>query len=333
MSITTNFFGDVREDFEALLRALDVNLPDTSGEAHVNGKVRLLATEYFHQIRRRIPMLPRQVLWSRELLSRQWSQDERKAVDAIAAEVTRGDDLTPRLSRAIRKSVSETVVDRSYDGLLTDWGIHHLHLGETIESDGFVERSRCLLFVFIKGTTAYLVDVLEHRGSFTNHQLFQSIHENWPDVIAEWRMQGVIPGSLSPSYEPKARQQMRSKFVVGTAANDGTPYVPPGGGVMLSGHSIDAADQACRLLNMVHPAEVWVRANDDVLRDAIMRNVGSSPEVLGMRFETRAAMACGHAVISEVQTAMRFLGIPPDSGGIVRVGVPPHVPSRRVASE
>jgi hypothetical protein len=202
--VTSDFFHDVKGDFEALLSGLKVNLPDTSGEAHLNSKVRLLSTEYFHQVRRRITKRPRDVLWSNELRARACSVDERRAVEVIAAGLERGDDMTPRLSRSIRRSVRETLADRSYDGLLTDWGIHHLHLGDKLEGDGFVDRTRALLFVFIKDATTHMVDVLEHRGSFTNHRLFQIIHDNWPDAIAEWRIPGAISGSLSPSFEPSA---------------------------------------------------------------------------------------------------------------------------------
>jgi hypothetical protein len=320
-SVTSDFFQDVREDFEALLSELKVTLPDTSVEAHVNGKVRLLATEYVHQLRRRIPTRPREVLWSNELRARAWSADERRAVEGIAAELERGIDTTPRLSRSIRKSVRETVADRSYDGLLTDWGIHHLHLGDKLEGDGFVERTRALLFVFIKDATAHLLDVLEHRDSFTNHRLFQIIHDNWPEAIAEWRMPGVVPGSLSPSYESGARQQTRSKFTVGTEADDGTPYLPPGGGVMLSGHSFEASRYACHLLNMVHPAETWVQEHGEWLRGSVARNVGRCPDTLHMRFEMRVTMSQDRACVSETQTRIRF-GLPLDARGVVRVGVP-----------
>lgn len=48
------------------------------------------------------------------------------------------DDLTPYLSTKI-KSIDDN------DLLLNDWGIHHLHLGANIKSDGFAERTGALL--------------------------------------------------------------------------------------------------------------------------------------------------------------------------------------------
>jgi hypothetical protein len=36
---------------------------------------------------------------------------------------------------------------------------------------------------------------------------------------------------------------MRRKFAMGTETKDGTIYLPPGGGVMTSGHSMEPSDK------------------------------------------------------------------------------------------
>jgi hypothetical protein len=320
--IKTDFFQDVHGELERALLALGVNLPDTTCEGHLNGKVRLLCTELLHQLRRRIPPTPRTVLWSNELRGRPWVGSEQMDVDRVAAELKRGLDVTPRLSRSVRKSVRETVQDGSYDGLLTDWGIHHLHVGSKVEQDGFVERGNALLFVFVKDDAVHLLDLRDHK-SFTNHQLFQIIHDNWPAAIAEWRAPGAVPGSLSPKHDPSWRRRTRERLNVGTEAADGTIYLPPGGGVMLSGHSSEADHQACAVLNLVHPADVWAREHEPWIRECIRKHAPAEPAAaLDLRFELEATLALRKAVVSERSTRIRFVGVPPGPDGVVKVGVP-----------
>jgi hypothetical protein len=40
---------------------------------------------------------------------------------------------------------------RKLDGLLWDYGMHHLHLRRIVDTDGFVERSDWLLFAIVTG--------------------------------------------------------------------------------------------------------------------------------------------------------------------------------------
>ncbi len=37
--------------------------------------------------------------------------------------------------------------------LMAEWGIHHLHLSTVMEADGFVRRTKDLLFAFFSPTT------------------------------------------------------------------------------------------------------------------------------------------------------------------------------------
>jgi hypothetical protein len=62
-------------------------------------------------------------------------------------------------------------------------------------SDGFVTRDGHLLFVFIAGGCAHLLDLLDHE-SFDDDDLIEIIHENWPEMIAPWRAPRAVPGTL-----------------------------------------------------------------------------------------------------------------------------------------
>lgn len=67
--------------------------------------------------------------------------------------------------------------------MLNDWGIYHLHLGTTIQSDGFVEQDNDeLLFARITPTKFYLINVMKH-GDWERKLIVEILHSNWPETI------------------------------------------------------------------------------------------------------------------------------------------------------
>jgi hypothetical protein len=107
---------------------------------------------------------------------------------------------------------------------------------------------------------------------------------------------------------------------MGTQTKDGTIYLPPGGGVMTSGHSAVAARQANAPLNLVRPAEAWVRENASLICDRIESLIGSRPEELHLRFMTALSVATGQAVVWETKTQAEILPDGPEPiVGIVRL--------------
>ena len=77
------------------------------------------------------------------------------------------------------------------DALLNDWGIHHVHLGTTIDSDGFVTRTEPVLFARFDSANAYLIDVLPH-GSWSLQRLVKDLYDNWSASIKHFRINGVL---------------------------------------------------------------------------------------------------------------------------------------------
>jgi hypothetical protein len=298
LTVVSSFFDDVRKDSEAALAYHGVHLPPGTS-------ARDAVVECFHLERRLIQPIRRRVVRSKQLQARALSDDEREAIDRIVQELERGVNLTPRMTKSIRKAGYN-------DGLLTDWGIHHLHLGGANDKRDpqFVERADPLLFVFVAGATAYLLALLDHK-SFEDDDLIEIIHENWPEVIAPRRASGFVPGSLEPLLTPEQRKVMRRKFNMGTQTKDGTIYMPPGGGVMMNGHSFEAVRKAYALLNLVHPAEVWVRENAGWIAAQVERRTGVGPTELHLRFDTAATSALGNAVVTETRTNISLLGVPP----------------------
>ena len=144
-----------------------------------------------------------------------------------------GEDVNTHLSRLIKKT--DQLKKEHLDLLLSGWGIHHIHFDP--------DRSNKLLFVYIKGTSVYFIDVLEHEDdegtieTWTNTGLIEIIHRNWPDVIRTYKVNGDF-GCEERTTEQ--RRNMRDKFTNSfVTVSDGTAYRGPGGGFMVNGGAME----------------------------------------------------------------------------------------------
>jgi hypothetical protein len=272
ITVHANFSEDLRQHFLNGLVHLGAKPPKQDD-------VRAAGEAYFNVRRRLIPATPRHAVESRELQARSLTSDERKAIDAIIAEIECGADLRPRLSRSIERSDFN-------DHLLNDWWINHLHIGNVMQPNGFIERDGPLLYIFVTSDSIYLIDLLEHGAdSWANERLMEIMHSNWPDVIAFSRALGVVPGSLDPpSLKPESRAGFRGRINMAFQAADGTIYVPTGGGTMTSGVSVEVVRHVNLLRTMAHRAESWVKENGQRLRDEIARQTGHVLDELRLRF-------------------------------------------------
>lgn len=133
-----------------------------------------------------------------------------------------GGDLKPYLSRDILKNRRP---DRN-DGLLNSWGIQHLHFRS--------EGTQHILFCVITETDVFIIQALNHgmQHLWVNTQLFQILHDNWPELIAAGKLNGASPEMFSAAR----RFSMRSYNTnFPTTVSDGTVYLPPTGGTVASG--------------------------------------------------------------------------------------------------
>lgn len=155
----------------------------------------------------------------------------------VERKISSGEDLSPHLSRLLRNPSFN-------DPLLNDWGIHHVHLGTTVDSDGFVVRTGPVLFARFDNTNAYLIDVLPH-GSWSLQRLVKELHDNWPASIKHFRLNGVL--GLATSVSDKDVATLR-KGNVNTMVDlgGGVVYAPIGGGYSTSGLSTEVVIQSDR---------------------------------------------------------------------------------------
>ena len=132
---------------------------------------RNISIRYFNVKKRIISEVPRTIQISKEYSDGGYSD----VIKTIQQRAEKGDSLTPYLSTRMS--------DPDYnDSMLNDRGIHHLHLGELVEGESFVERTGPLLFVRITEKDFYILNVLEH-GQWSNQLLVKIVHDNWPNSI------------------------------------------------------------------------------------------------------------------------------------------------------
>lgn len=106
----------------------------------------------------------------------------KEGLDWLESKIKQGKSLIPHLNTAIQKD--------KLDGLLYDWGIHHLHLGLKLETTGFVERTGPVLFAVFRPNDVYFVDVRDHEG-WSDKELLEIINRNWPELLSIYRMTDV----------------------------------------------------------------------------------------------------------------------------------------------
>ncbi len=196
----------------------------------------------FNLGKRRIRSCRRQVFIAKEFTC---PEGHREVLERIKETVQTGNTLTPYQSKAVLEKPS------AKDGLLFDWDIHHLHLGKMINADGFVARTKDLLFVRATDTSIYFLSVGSH-GDWGDVELLEIIHRNWPETIVHRKMKGIVigPDGVAPTSDEIV--ELRKGAYMMTALSDGTAYSPPGGGIASSGDSVAA-------VNSMFAHRHWIR--------------------------------------------------------------------------
>jgi len=186
---------------------------------------------YLNLIKRLIQPFPRTVLRSKAFTC---PGNELSGLAEVERKITVGEDLSPHLSRLLRNPSFN-------DQLLNDWGIYHVHLGTTLDSDGFVRRSGPVLFARFDNTHAYFIDVLPH-GSWNLQRLVKDIHENWPESICRYRL-NKVSGLSRPITDDCVKKLRRGHVNTLIDLGGGIVYAPLGGGYSTSGLSTEVVIQ------------------------------------------------------------------------------------------
>lgn len=239
---------------EAGLRSWLLSRGCTPGTGTSLDQLALLA----HNVRfRTLPTRAWKVHWSRDLKRSRLHAVNRHAVNAIVEKAERGLPLYAHQTARLKNA-------KHNDPLLSDWGIHHLHLNTAPDpkKPQFVERSDYVIFVFPVGEHLILLDILPHPHDegWSDDRLINILHRDYPNAIARHR--GVGVKELEMPITQQDRHNLRGNgAIVYTQVADGTIYFSPGGGYAVNGRSLTARIGADRTLWWAHACRI---------RDAIL---------------------------------------------------------------
>ncbi|CCO45877.1 conserved hypothetical protein [Vibrio nigripulchritudo SOn1] len=184
-------------------------------------------------------------------------------IDTIKSDFAHGREVNKRLSRKIRE-------DKIYtDNLLADWGIHHLHLGDSLipkgKNKGLFKGNKELLFVLVTNEAAYLIGVFDHH-SWTRSEVLEIVYDNWSYLIEKHELKGVV--GLAREVTEKDRYELRTANVNTPIQVRGKIFMGPGGGLTLGGIGGKDVSKANLVLRAAKQTEDWVNENYSMIRRA-----------------------------------------------------------------
>jgi hypothetical protein len=280
-AVVLDFYGDRIEILREELRQRGHKPPPDAMD---------VAVRYFDLRRREISLKPRVVLRAEGLACPGRCQP---ALEEIARKAAAGEDLTPHLSEKLR--------DLHYDDdMLNDWGLHHLHLSTNVRANGFVTRTKPVLFVRVTNDRFLMIAVLDHGRKvsppWAKMLLLERLRENWPEQLTP------IPGVCGLVDRPTEAEhiKLRKRIVLAVQLSDGHVYFPLGGGSTTAGSSAQAIDAHDQWAFRLRATEDAVRRNLEKLRSLLRpeQKFGDPPHfklgLLGTRIyavETTAKVA------------------------------------------
>jgi hypothetical protein len=262
-----DFFKDLETEIKEKLKDFGYPIPSfeelrkqhiSATEANLSYKhydIKNLVLHFLTVTERRIPIKKWNIHISPQL------QNRTEIVNLVTM-LSKGEDANGLLSNRIKSRHQNDKY--SHDLLRYEWGIYHLHFTK--------KRSKNLLFAFIHNDDIYLIDILPHENkklgivTWTNTDLIQTLHDNWPHVIAR----AFFKTDSEETLTTEQRQILRDKGGnTSVTVQDGTEYMPMGGGFSSSMHPVRAVIGTDRLVDRVRVLEHWVQHNEQAIRQAV----------------------------------------------------------------
>ncbi|MRN52746.1 hypothetical protein [Paenibacillus monticola] len=228
---------DLRNDWHNFLKSQFKAYPFLKKEDYNGLSLDEVSLVYFNWSRLFIQPVKRNVHYSKEF---KCPKAIKKRLEKVVQKIQLGQNLIPHQTRSLKNLYFK-------DPLYFDWGIQHLHLGDTIEADGFVKREKTnalndyLLYAFFTEQDAFLVQIMDH-ASFNKQELAKIIHRNWPETIECYKINGFSPSA--PIITDKDINYFRkSGASIFIELDDNAVYGPMGGGISTNRTSVNAIYQ------------------------------------------------------------------------------------------
>ena len=187
-----------------------------------------LLIRWFNWVHRLVPQAPRQVLQSEEFRANPFVWERQSDIQALIADIEAGADLTKYLSRGVEHGFVEPGKVKMHrqqdlDFMLSAWDIHHLHISQKLEPDGYVERDALIVFAVFRSDKAYLIDLMTHNDWAREH-VIRVIVNNWPNDSLVHEFGGMSGGRKIGDEE---RLQLRKRQINTPIEIDGKLYGHP----------------------------------------------------------------------------------------------------------
>jgi hypothetical protein len=220
---------------------------------------------YFNMLIRSIDPAPRSVRFS-ELYAKTFPSQHRLKVESLLKRVKRGDDLRPFQSR---KFVKRKLLKS--DGILNDWGVHHLHLS--------AKGTKEILMCHVTADTVYAIGFWPH-DSWVSEQIVIALIDAFPLLFESLRAKGMEV----PHLNEEQRQNLRDKNANGLFQHPTRGcYFPIGGGTMAWGGNVQATVRydmltaKLRQLEEISCASRWHPREFPMARISSLSSTGLSP--------------------------------------------------------
>jgi hypothetical protein len=272
-----DFFKDLELEIKRILKGFGYPVPSfeelrkqdiSATEAHLSYKhynIKRLVLHFLTVTERRIPIKKWNIHISPQL-------QNRTEIVNIVSMLSKGEDANSLLSNRIKSRHQNDKY--SHDLLRYEWGIYHLHFTK--------KRSKNLLFVFIHHDDIYLIDILPHENkklgnvTWTNTDLIQTLHDNWPHVIARAIFKTDSKETLTTEQRRNIRENGGNTHVT---VQDGTEYMPIGGSITSSMHPARAVTGTDRLVDRVRVLEQYAINSEQGIKDALNLKLDNKIEV------------------------------------------------------
>jgi len=148
----------------------------------------------------------------------------KSAVQELLARLARGDDVRTHLSQDVECGYSMHAPGQKggpdFDLLLSEWGIHHLHLNQLSVKSGSRLKSKDLLYAILGRGVVFALAVGPHRA-WASTRLIEAAVRSWPNQRL------YSPLSISPGrdWSETERKRLRAAGVTSTPVADNQAWL------------------------------------------------------------------------------------------------------------
>lgn len=182
--------------------------------------------DYFNWRQRFIPCKKRKIIYGPNFTR---IPEYERGLELLENKIKNGEDINPHLSRQI-------LHPESNDGMLFDFGITHLHLGERMDPrhPTLIEGREKVLYVYIDDDVAVFICIDSH-GKWADSRLLEDLDQVYHKALQPYKIQGEPLFTLND----EERKQLRNVNINTAVEINGGSYMSIGGGITGIGSSVN----------------------------------------------------------------------------------------------